>query len=132
MISASDIENLELMDQIYKHTNFPTFQEFSKNPEKWRKNPEDAFECLDLMDTFFKSRIASRTLTWRGKYKCKSTEELQKVTKEEGYRGTDLDFIVRVTPKDGTSNLYNSKVHVTIDMYSKIELRLMGKVVAND
>lgn len=132
MISPSELENLSLMQQIYDNTNFPTFTEFCKDPDKWRKNEEDIFDCIAQMNVFFKERVASVTYRWRGKYKCKNLEELQRITRNEGYRGTDLEMAPVVKPRDGTSNLHNSKMHVTIDVYSKIELRLMGKVVAND
>lgn len=132
MISASEQENVELMQWVYNNTNFPTFAEFSKDPDKWRKNEEDLFDCIAQMNVFFKERVNNVTYRWRGKYKCKTLEELQKITRNEGYKGTDLEMVPVVKPTDGTSNLYNSKMHVTIDVYSKTEARLMGRIVAND
>lgn len=128
----SEAEVGSMLEWIYANTNFPRFEEFSKNPDKWRINEEDIFISLAQLEVFFKSRVKSVTYYWRGKYKCKSIEELQRITRNEGYRGSDLDYQPVVMPTYGTSNLYDSKVDVRVDIYSKVEMRLMGGVVAND
>jgi hypothetical protein len=122
----------EAMDWIYANTNFPRFEEFQKNPDKWRVNEEDIFISLAQMEVFFRSRVKSVNYYWRGKYRCKTLEELQRVTRNEGYKGSDLDYQPVVLPTDGTSNHHKSKLDITVNIYSKIEMRLMGGVVVND
>lgn len=128
----SELEIAEYMEQIYAHSNFPRWEEFKKNPDKWRKNEEDIFTSLANMESFFKKRISRAVYMWRGKFRCKSLEELQRITRDEGYKGSDLEYQPIVELRDGTSNLHDSKVEVKIGVYSKIEFRLMGGVVTND
>lgn len=128
----SEAEVNELMAHIHATTNFPTFEQFRKNPEQWRKNEEDIFESLSMMEAFFKKRIKNVTYLWHGKYKCKTLEQLQNRSRGEGYKGTDLEYQPRVKPTYGTSNLHDSSVDVQVDVYSKTEVKLMGGIATDE
>lgn len=132
MIHTSEAtEAAEMMEFIYTHSNFPRLSEFLKNPDKWRNNEEDIFQSLAQMNVFFKDRVASVSYYWHGKYKCKSIEELQNRARSEGYLGSDLEYSPVAKPTHGTSNLHNSKVDVIVNIYTKLEFKLLGGIVSN-
>lgn len=122
----------EMLDHVIRNSNFPTFAEFKKNPDKYRVKEEDIFISLEQMECFFKKRVRSVSYYWRGTYKCRTLQELQRLTRNEGFKGNDLEYQPIAAPSHGTSNLHDSKVDVRVNIYSKIEFRLMGGKVAND
>lgn len=130
--NSDALDPVDMMEHIYSTTNFPRLQEFMANPGKWRKNPEDLFEMIQSMNLWFKSRVKSVTYFWHGKYKCSSLEQLQNRAKQEGFTGTDLEMAPVASLTDGTSDLFNNKVDVKINIYTKVEFRLLGGVVSND
>lgn len=135
MIPTSEeiqLAEAEFLHNLIQDGRFPSFEKFKKNPDKWRNHEEDIFVSLEQMECFFKKRVKAVSYYWRGKYKCRSLQELQAVTRNEGYKGSDLEYQPIARPSDGTSNLHDSKVDIRVNIYSKIEFRLMGGKVAND
>ena len=135
MIPTSSVEPTEtelMFDWIRKNTNFPSFQEFAKNPDKYRMNPDDIFESIDKLTCYFKNRVKRAVIMWRGKYRVYSTEQLQTVAKWDGFNGDELEYQPIACPMDGTSNNHRDRVEITINVWPKIEFRLMGGVVTND
>lgn len=125
-------EMAEAVDWLMRNANFPSFEQFAKDPEKWRNQEEDIFISIAQLNVFFKSRVKEVKYYWRGIYKCDTLERLQHITREEGYKGSDLEMQPIAEAADGTSNHSTSKVNLRVNVYSKIEMKLMGGVIAND
>jgi hypothetical protein len=109
---------------------FPTFDEFQKNPDKWRQNPEEIFESISTSSLAIKDLIKTQRLWWRDQYKVKSEEQLEKICREEGYTGNDIELEVFVRPLHGTSA--HNEVETIVRVWPKMEYRLRGGIVAND
>lgn len=122
----------DTMEWLLTKTNFPTFAEFSKNPDKWRANKDELFECIDSLNVNFKDRVHEVKYYWRGKYYCKSLARIYDCAKNEGLHGLELEMEPIVTPMDGTSNLHTSRVKVRVNVWPKDEFRSRGGIVAND
>lgn len=120
------------LDWLIKNAGFPTFGEFSQNPDKWRQNKSEIFDTISDHNTFFKERVANMMFMWRGKYKCKTLEDVERCAHNEGLTGMDLEMEPIAEPMDGTSNLYNSRIKVTVNVWPKDEFRAQGGIVAND
>ncbi len=125
--------DLELaLDWVKKNTNFPSFEQFKKNPDKYRLNPDDIFESIDKLQVYFKNRVKRAVIMWRGKYRIDSTEQLQQVARNDGFSGNELEYQPITKPMDGTSNNERDRVEIIINVWPKIEFKLMGGVVSND
>lgn len=115
-----------LIDWATRH-GFPTFDQFRKNPDKWRQRADELFESIDNSSMTFKKQIAKQKYMWRDTHECTSLEQVQRICKEEGYSPLDLEMEPRVVPLDGTQQ--NGRVEITVHFWPKEELALKGKVV---
>lgn len=109
---------------------FPTFDEFRKNPDKYRNRPEEFLESADAADVSFKAQLKKMKHTWRGEYKVDSLEQLQRICNLEGFSEGDIEARPRVVSLGGTGR--HEKFEVITDWYPRDEFRLMGGIVAND
>ena len=80
-----------------KEFGFPTFQEFSKNPQKFR-NPE----VLGIADGGSKMLNMVQKHKYKfGKYTTDKIEEIDRIIKDEGYTQDDLTMIPQILPDVG-------------------------------
>lgn len=79
----------------------PTFEEFSKNPEKWRKVPDELFALVDVGSTNgLKNLVVAHEYEVSG-YKCKTLEEVERVALNEGMDIKMMDIKPEVIPLGG-------------------------------
>lgn len=123
---------LEDMLEFLIPRGFPTFDEFKKNPDKYRINPEHLFESADgSVTTGMRKRLFRQKYYWRDQYDCgDSLEKVQRIAKDEGYEITDLEMQPRVATMDGTSK--QGRVEITVHFWPKAEFKAMGGIVANE
>lgn len=122
----------DTLNWLFTHTNFPTFEEFCRNPDRWRQNKNEIFDSIENMNVFFRERVHSMKFYWRGKYYCKNLARVQDCARNEGYEGTELEMEPIAEPVDGTSNLHNSRIKIKVNVWPKKEFRARGGIVAND
>ncbi len=122
----------DAMNWLYQNTNFPTFEQFCENPDKWRENKNEIFDSIDNLNVFFKERVSEVKYYWRGKYHCSSLEKIYDVARNEGFNGAQLEMEPIAEPLDGTSNHYKTRVSIRVNVWPKDEFRLRGGIVAND
>lgn len=132
MAQNSDQSDIELMDAMSQLVamGFPTFDQFKKNPDKWRKRKEEIFESADLSSITFKDSVKRQVYMWRDKYTCKTLEQLETICKSEGYDPLDLQMNPIVKPLNGTSN--QGQVEVVIQFWPKDEFEARGGKVILD
>jgi hypothetical protein len=70
---------------------FCTFEEFRKNKDKWRPNPEQALASIEQGGTLFKGRIRKMKFEFEG-YPCDSVEGVQNLSKQMGFQDKDIVF----------------------------------------
>ena len=68
---------------------FCTFEEFRKNKDKWRANPEAGLVSVENAGTLFKGRIRKVKYELEG-YPCDSLEAVQAQAKVMGFMDKDL------------------------------------------
>ncbi len=83
--------NLEMEDVMMdpKRYGVPTFAEFCKNPDKWRKAEDLLFASISNGGDLVRSFIKDMEFEFMG-YKTKSLEEIERIAKNEGYNIADL------------------------------------------
>lgn len=120
-----------MSDMIYAllPLGFPTFDEFRKAPQKWRRDPEELFTGIDKGSLTAKRE--SHKYYWRN-YACDSLEQAQRIAKDEGYDAKDLQEQPIRRMKHGSSVDGDTEVHV--HLWPIIEYKLMNPkgVVFND
>lgn len=118
----------ESMEWLFQNTNFPSFAEFAKNPDKWRANKDDLFESIQNSSTTFK--VSKQRYFWRGIYEVDSLEKIQKIAEEEGYNGTELEMepIAKERISDDPRRTYD----IDVNIWPKGEFKAQGGVVANE
>jgi hypothetical protein len=109
---------------------FPTFDEFKKNPDKYRRRPEEILESADRSTIAFRDRVSKQRYGWRDQYVFDSLEQVQRVIKDEGYSELDLEMEPIVRPLNGSSR--DGKVEIIVRFWPKIEWARKGKVITDD
>lgn len=90
------------LDQLQSNPNsygVPTFEEFSKNPSKYRASDEESLNQVDKGSTIFHKGVKYR-YEIEG-YRCKSLEEVERISKEQGIPLKDLDYRPEIIPQGG-------------------------------
>jgi hypothetical protein len=80
----------DLIDNPGKY-GLPTFQEFAKNPAKWKQGVEELFEIVDRGSTQLNRLIIKHEYRILG-YKCKTLEEVQRIMNAEGVSLNDCEI----------------------------------------
>lgn len=111
---------------------FPTFDEFRKNPDKWRLRPEQLFESADASTQVphFRKLVSTQKWQWKDQFKCDSLEQIERIAKEEGFQVQDLEMEPLVNRIHGTSA--DNQVEIVVRFWPKSEFKARGGVVAND
>jgi hypothetical protein len=127
MSDAQVSNDFEILEDMIANHNFPSFQEFVKNPERLRGSREEFFESIQNGSTSY--NIGKMVFYWRGIYEAKSLEKLQNIAKNEGYEGNELEMEPIATERISLDKrkTYDFKVNV----WPKGEFKAMGGVVAN-
>lgn len=127
--SNSDIDLADAMPSLIA-MGFPTFDQFRKNPDKWRKGTNEVLEAADQSSVTFKSSVKRQVYMWRNKYTCKTLEQLETICKSEGYSPKDLQMRPIVKPINGTSN--QGQVEIVIQFWPEDEFEARGGKVVID
>jgi len=110
---------------------FPTFDEYRKNPDKWKKGLEEIFASVDAsLQGDGRKYLVRQTYKWRDQYKCDSLEEVQRIAKNEGYTANELEICPIRFLTDGTS--LTGRVEIEVQFWPKWEWKAKGKVLTND
>jgi hypothetical protein len=120
----------ESMEWLFKNTNFPSFAEFAKNPDKWRANKNDLFEAIEKNSTAYK--ISKHRYFWRGIYEVDTLEKIQKIAEDEGYDGTELEMQPLADQVLGDPGNWDKSIEMKVNIWPKGEFKAMGGVVANE
>ena|SRR6185312_8243912 len=83
-----DFEEIEF--DVTKH-GFPTFEEFRRNPDRWREQPEGVFATVEKAGNLFKGYIRRIKYELEG-YRFETLHEVQRAARNMGYRDSDLTF----------------------------------------
>lgn len=127
--SNSDIDLADAMPALIA-MGFPTFDQFRKNPDKWRKGTNEVLESADLSSVTFKDSVKRQVYMWRNKYTCKTLEQLETICKSEGYNPKDLQMRPIVKPINGTSN--QGQVEIVIQFWPQDEFEARGGKIVVD
>lgn len=127
-----NLDALHTLQWLYKNTNFPTFADFSKDPDRWRQKKNEIFDSIENLNVGFRDRVAEVKYYWRGKYFCKSLAKVQECALNEGLSGAELEMEPIAEPMDGSSNLHNSRIKIKVNVWPKGEFKAQGGIVAND
>jgi hypothetical protein len=122
--------NLGDYEPFLRSIGFPTFDEFRKNPDKWRKRPDELLISADGSTQAFRDQVERHRYMWRDQYSFGSLEQIERVCREEGYSTEDLEMEPLVKPLHGSSK--QGKVEIVIRFWPKDEWSRKGKIVADD
>lgn len=127
MTQPSDM-TLDDMLSVLVPAGFPTFDEFRRNPDKYRDRPEQLFESAEASTQTFRRAVVKQKYCWRNTYPCDSLEQIERIAREEGFNVNDLEMQPGVISKTGTNR---DQVEITVHFWPKDEFAAMGGVVAN-
>lgn len=119
----------EDLSHIIHKFGFPTFDEFRKNPDKYRRKKDELLECADGSSITDRKRIKQTTYMWKDSIKLTSLEQVERVAKEEGFTLHDLEMSPHMLERDGTSKL--GAIEQVIQFWPKADLKQKGLVIAN-
>jgi hypothetical protein len=85
----------------------PTFEEFSKNPDKFRGSEEDSLNQVEKGSSVFYKGVKYK-YEIEG-YKCKTLEEVERVAKSQGIPLRELDYRPEIIPQGGGRAEFNVK-----------------------
>lgn len=113
----TNLNELTVEDVLENPTRFgmPTFEEFQKNPDKYKGRADEILESADKSTTVkqFRDLIERQTYSAFG-FDCgTSLEKVERVILGEGYVLTDMQMVPRVSPEIG------GKVRINIDFVPK-------------
>jgi len=79
---------------------FPTFDQFAKNPDKYRKRDDDKFAEVDKGGKDINAVVQKHIYEIDG-YRCNSLEEVERVAKNQGIPIETLDYQPEIVPNSG-------------------------------
>lgn len=95
--TLSDL-TLEDLYEDPKRFGMPTFEEFRKDPEKYKGRHDELLALADASTTVkdLRDKLETQTYKCLG-YDCgKSLEKVERIAKEEGYRIDQMDMVPRI------------------------------------
>lgn len=111
------IASVEDTQKIFENPNYyglPTFEEFSKNHEKYMGRDDDAFGQVDQGSKQLNKHVQRHVYEIEG-YRCKSLEEVERVAASQGIRVNELDYKPQLMPLGG------GKCDILVKFVSKAE-----------
>jgi hypothetical protein len=127
-LNNSDFENG--LDFITQHCGFPTFDEFKKNPDNWRRGYDDLFKSADESSVVFRKNIKETKYMWKDQFECSSIEQVERIARDEGFVPNDLEMCPKKTAISGMNE--NAGVSVIIQFWPKGEFRKRGGKVFHE
>lgn len=93
-----DLRSLNVEDIMADPTRFglPTFDEFKKNPDAYKKREDQELISADGSSQVFRKLINKQRYAVNG-YECKSLEEVERVARAEGI-WDNLAFVPQIIP----------------------------------
>jgi len=76
----------------------PAFDEFKKDPDKYRKRPDDLFASADASTQTFREVLRKQRYFWKNEYEANSLEEIERICREEGISYDSLNMCPAVVP----------------------------------
>lgn len=128
-MNNSDIELDEALPALIA-MGFPTFDQFRKDPDKYRKGKDEVLASADVSSHTFKDQVKRQVYMWRDKYTCKTLEQLETICKSEGFDPKDLQMRPIVKPVNGTS--HQGQVEIVIQFWPADEFEARGGKVILD
>jgi hypothetical protein len=125
-----DLDMDSAIEFLVNRHGFPTFDEFRKNPDKWRMREDELFASADASTQTFKQALQTQKYQWKDEYLCDSLEQVERIAKDEGFKISDLEMQPAVRTVNGTSP--GGPVEIIVRFWPKEELKVMGGIVAND
>lgn len=93
----------------------PTFEQFCKNPKRYRKNAEETFEAVDEGGHAMRHLMHSMTYEIFG-YKCTTLEEVQRIASSQGFQIDHLEAKPQAIPEPGGSgSAPKCRMHVVFE-----------------
>lgn len=120
-----DFENC--LQQLVREGSFPSFDEFSKNPDKWREHPEEILATIERSMQGNRKDLAKQKHYWRYGKEHFSLGKLARVCAENGYKLSEVDMI----PFRSTNTSGTGKDEIFVRVFPKTELQKMGAIIPN-
>lgn len=117
------VQKLESMEQLLADPGrygFCTFDDFRKNPAKWKPDPLQSFTSVEQAGTLFKKNIKKMKYEIEG-YACDTLEAVQMTARQMGYREKDLEYRILIDPLGG------GKVNMVVKFFHKSTFEKRGK-----
>lgn len=128
ILTSNQDEDFEsCLSQLIAEGSFPSFDEFRKNPDKYRERPEALFESIEMSMISDRKNLYKQKIYWRDGKESFSLGKLERVLKEQGYTVDQVDLI-----PFRSVNSIGGKDEIFVRVYPKSEMRNMGATVAND
>ncbi len=78
----------------------PTFEEFSRNREKWVGREDDKFSNVDRGSQIL-GKVAKKHVYEIEGFRCKTLEEVERVARQQGIPIKDLEYRAQLIPLGG-------------------------------
>lgn len=118
------------LEHIITKCGFPTFDEFRKYPDKWRKGTDELFKSIDESSITFRKLIKDTKYYWKDQILCKSLEQVERIAREEGFKIQDLEMCPQKRAVGGMNE--SAGVEMVIQIWPRDEFVKMGGKVVND
>ena len=127
----SDTETMIPFEALAR-MGFPSFDEFKKNPDKWRKASDEIFSSVEASTQIKRQRRALKRqkFMWKDIYECDSLEKVQQIAKNEGFEPNDLEMVPLARQMDGTSQ--DGRLEIVIHFWPRDEYKALGGVCTNE
>lgn len=104
-MASVDLNDLTIQDVMEDPRRFgmPTFEEFRKDPEKWKGRSDELLVSAEGSTTVksLRDSIEKQTYSCLG-YDCgTSLEKVERIATEEGYKVSDLEMAPEIRPDVG-------------------------------
>ena len=104
-----------------KKVGFPSFDEFSRNVEKYMGRDDDRLSEVDRGHTDAIKTVVKRQVYEIEGYKCKTLEEVERIAKDRGIPLRELDYRPQLIP------LGAGKADVLVRFVSKAKRETRGE-----
>ena len=128
MTERSNLPDIEEYMPFLVSAGFPTFDQFRKNPEKYRLERYQLFESVQNSTTIDRKQLAKQKMYWRFGKKPISFSELERIITEEGFKIEDIE----VMPFRDKNASGTGKDVIYVRFFPKIEIKLMGGIIPNE
>jgi hypothetical protein len=100
MTTNNPLDDIDLIWDNPHKFGMPTFEEFCKDPDKWRQKEDEQFALADKGSSILKHYVTKQIYEIDG-YRCRSLDEVDKIAKSQGYSLDQLEFSPVIIPDVG-------------------------------